>query len=315
MFLAAVFGLGPLFVVGGWLASVSLARHGPGHFLRSRLLRLGVPVLVYLVLIDPVADYLGARAEGQRLGLGHYLWEVRGDRDLGPMWFVVALLVFSLGYAAWRAVRPAGPARSVLTGRVLAVLALVIAVADFGTWLRWPYLEGTPWNLDLQHWPQAAGLFVLGVLAGEHGWFRRLPAGAARRCGWLTLSGLAALLVLAGYSLLAGGLTAIVGGWHWPTAAFAVLDGATAVVLAVWIVGWFQNRWNGPPRRVTAAAGRASYAAYFLHPLVLVGLSIAVHGLPWPPEVKFLIVAAVGVPASFAVGHLATRTPGVNRIV
>ena len=133
--------------------------------------------------------------------------------------------------------------------------------------------------------------------------------------GWLALSGLAALVVLAGYSRLTSSLTAMVGGWHWPTAAFALLDGATAVVLAVWTVSWFQNRWNGPPRRVTAAAGRASYAAYFLHPLVLVGLSIAIRGLPWPPEVKFLIVAAVGVPASFAVGHLATRTPGVNRIV
>lgn len=315
MFLAAVFGLGPLFVVGGWLASVSLARHGSGNFLRSRLLRLGIPVLVYLVLINPAAGYLGARAEGKRLGLGHYLWKVHTDQGLGPMWFVVALLVFSLGYTAWRAVWPARPAGSVLAVRVLTVVALAIAVADFGTWLLWPYLKGTPWNLDLQHWPQGAGMFALGVLAGERGWFRRLPAGAARRCGWLTLSGLAALAALAGYSLHAGGLTMIAGGWHWPTAAFALLDGTIAVVLAVWIAGWFQNRWNGPPGRVTAAAGRASYAAYFLHPLVLVGLSIAMRGLPWPPEVKFLIVAAIGVPASFAVGHLATRAPGVNRVI
>jgi glucan biosynthesis protein C len=54
--LAAIFGLGPLFLIGGWLASVSLARHGARRFVRSRLLRLGVPVLVFLFLIDPVAD-------------------------------------------------------------------------------------------------------------------------------------------------------------------------------------------------------------------------------------------------------------------
>jgi peptidoglycan/LPS O-acetylase OafA/YrhL len=103
-------------------------------------------------------------------------------------------------------------------------------------------------------------------------------------------------------------------GWHWPTAAFAVLDGATAVVLAIWVVGWFQTRWNAPSGRATAAAGRASYPAYVLHPLVLVGLSIAARGLPWPPEVKFLLVA-VGIPASFAVGYLMTRISGVNRVV
>jgi hypothetical protein len=39
------------------------------------------------------------------------------------------------------------------------------------------------------------------------------------------------------------------------------------------------------------------------------------RGAPWPPEVKFLVVAAAGIPASFAVGYLVTRVPGVNRVV
>lgn len=313
--LAAVFGLGPLFLIGGWLASVSLARHGGRQFVRSRLLRLGVPVLVYLFLVDPVADYLGARGEGKRVDLNHFLWEVGGDRDLGPMWFVVALLVFSLVYAVWRGVRPARSAGDVLAARVLVMVALAIAAVDFATWLRWPYLNATPWNLDLPHWPQAAGLFVLGALAGERRWFDHLSRRFARRCGWLVVLGLVGLLALVGYTLVAGNLTATAGGWHRPTVAFAVLDGATAVVLGVWVVGWLQTRWNGPPGPVTAATGRASYAAYILHPLVLVGLSVASRGLPWPPEAKFVIVAAVGIPASFIVGHVVTRLPGINQVV
>jgi peptidoglycan/LPS O-acetylase OafA/YrhL len=62
-------------------------------------------------------------------------------------------------------------------------------------------------------------------------------------------------------------------------------------------------------------AGRASYATYVLHPLVLIGLSVAMRGVPWAPEVKFLVVAATGIPASFAVGYVLTRVPGVNRVV
>lgn len=46
------------------------------------------------------------------------------------------------------------------------VVALAIAVVDFAVWLRWPYPQATPWNLDLTHWPQVAGLFALGALAG-----------------------------------------------------------------------------------------------------------------------------------------------------
>jgi peptidoglycan/LPS O-acetylase OafA/YrhL len=73
MLLAAVFGLGPLFVVAGWLSNRSLARHGTGPFVRSRLLRLGVPALVYLLLIDPVGDFLGRRAQGKPASLVHLL--------------------------------------------------------------------------------------------------------------------------------------------------------------------------------------------------------------------------------------------------
>jgi peptidoglycan/LPS O-acetylase OafA/YrhL len=62
-------------------------------------------------------------------------------------------------------------------------------------------------------------------------------------------------------------------------------------------------------------AGRASYATYVLHPLVLIGLSVAMRDAPWAPEVKFIVVAAAGIPASFAIGYLLTRLPGVNRVV
>jgi hypothetical protein len=61
------------------------------------MLRLGEPALVYLLLIDPVGDFLGSRAS-----LVQLLVEVRGSRDLGSMWFVVVLFVFLLAYAGWR---------------------------------------------------------------------------------------------------------------------------------------------------------------------------------------------------------------------
>jgi peptidoglycan/LPS O-acetylase OafA/YrhL len=313
--LAAVFGLAPLFVVGGWLSSISLAHHGTAHFVGSRMLRLGVPALVYLLLIDPVGDFLGSRAQGKQASLVQLLVAVRGSRDLGPMWFVLTLLVFSLAYAGWRAVRPVRPPEAALGVPVLVTLALAIAVLDFVVWLQWPYLAVAPWNLGLPRWPQAAGMFVLGVLAGERGCFTRLPATLVRRCGWLLVGGLTAILALIGYTMSIGGAELMTGSLHWSSMAFAVLDGATAVVLVVWITGWFQTRWNALAGPVMNKAGRASYATYVLHPLVLIGLSVAMRGVPWAPEVKFLVVAATGIPASFAVGYMLTRVPGVNRVV
>ncbi len=125
--LAGLFGLGPLFLLGGLLSAASLARKGPRGFALGRLVRLGGPLLVFVVLVDPLTDYLGALAEGDHPRLWPYLVDQTGTRDSGPLWFVALLLVVSLAYAAWRRLHPVrvgGASTSML-----------------GAW--WPWLPGS----------------------------------------------------------------------------------------------------------------------------------------------------------------------------
>ena len=60
-------------------------------------------------------------------------------------------------------------------------------------------------------------------------------------------------------------------------------------------------------------AGRASYATYVLHPLVLTAIMVLFASLALAPELKFLIVAAVAVPVCFLAGYTATQVPGISR--
>ena len=110
--MGALFALGPLFLVAGWFSVRSLAHRGPGGFVRSRLLRLGVPLLVYVLLINPLADYLGNLRQEDR-SLASYL----GTTEVSVMWFVAALLAFSVAYAALRYLRPAARQRRAAAGR------------------------------------------------------------------------------------------------------------------------------------------------------------------------------------------------------
>jgi Acyltransferase family len=313
---AGIFGLGPLFLVGGWLASASLARRGPRAFARARLLRLGLPALVYLAVIDPFTDWLGDRAEGDGGAFLDYLLDPFGDRDLGPVWFVAALLLFSLGYAGWRGAvphRPNGAGR--ITVRPLAWCVLGIVVGDMVVWHWWGFFDSTLWNLNWAHWPQAAGLFTLGVVAGERGWIPSLPARFARACGRVAVAGLGVLMGLAGVSLATDTFESLGGTLSAGSLLFACLDGVTAVTLSIWVVAWFVRRWDGKPSPLLARAGRGAYGAYLLHPPVLVAISAAARPLAAPPELKFLLVGAVGVPACYLVGYLVSRAPWVNRVV
>lgn len=150
--------------------------------------RLGVPLVVFVLLIDPLTAYLGSRWRTMPLGTR--------AMEVGVLWFVAALLVFSLAYAALRRARPAPAPRRSLQIAVLAAAAAVIAVSSFAVWQVWPANAVMFLNLRVGGWPQGAVPFALGVLGAEAGWLDSLPPVLARRLGWAAAAGVAALLTL-----------------------------------------------------------------------------------------------------------------------
>ena len=308
--LGALFALGPLFLVAGWFSVRSLAHRGPGGFVRSRLVRLGVPLVVFVLLIDPLTGYVGDRGKGD-------LTMPLGPREMqvGVMWFVAALLVFSVAYAALRRVRPAPAPRRPLRSGVLAAAALVIAVSSFAVWQMWPVNAETYLYLRVGEWPQGAVLFALGVLGAEAGWLDDLPQVLARRLGWIAAAGVAALLALMLSLVLARGADqAMVMGADWPTMAFALLDGVIAVTWTLWFIAWLPRRWPAHGALLGRAA-RASYATYVIHPLVLTAVMVLFATVPLAPAIKFVLVAAAGVAACFMAGYALTRVPGISKVL
>jgi hypothetical protein len=109
-----------------------------------------------------------------------------------------------------------------------------------------------------------------------------------------------------------GTLARLYGGWHWPSLIFVALEGVVAVSCSLWLLAWFGRRWT-QHGRLARRASRGAYAAYLLHPLVLV--SFAARPPPLAPEVKFLLVAPAGVAAVFTMGWTVTRSVFVARLL
>ena len=97
--------MGLLFLLAGYFTPASVARHGVPAYARERLIRLGLPLLVYGFLIGPITIALARTAENQPfLGTLVRLWG-RGAFSAGPLWFAFALMIFTFGFMAWRTVR------------------------------------------------------------------------------------------------------------------------------------------------------------------------------------------------------------------
>jgi hypothetical protein len=305
----ALFVMGFFFLVAGLLTPGSVARKGPGRFARDRMLRLGLPLLVFVLVLWPMVVYVKDRVAGRPAGpfWSAFARAVRAP-DPAHLWFVEVLLLYSLGYAAWRWLRPSVVAPAPLRLWHVVALAAGIAVASFLIRLRFP-LDSTQYaDLHLWQWPQCLGLFALGVAGARRGWLDPVPAGLGRRCGIGALVGVAAI---GGFVLLVGAdrvpVAQFFGGWHWAALATAAAEGILAAMVSVWLLGVAQRHLDRSDGALRAAAGRGAYAAFLVQGHVLVGLALALRWAALPAEVKAAVVSVLGVLACFALGWILAR--------
>jgi hypothetical protein len=313
-----LFGMGLLFFVAGLVTPPAIARKGPRRFAVDRLWRLGIPIVAYVFVLNPLLNFLGDHAMGYGETVDDYFrrtyWD---DVEFGIAWFIFALLLFSLAWAAWRAHRPApaGAARP-LHRHHLMWTVVVIAVASFVLRLVWPFLAtGDLIGLNLWEYPQMASLFVLGALAEERGWLvDGLSPDLRRRCGRAAALGAAIAVVIAVSLTITDEPDPFLGGLRPEAVLIPVAEGVISVGATFWLTDWCRRRWNRTGR-VARAAARASFAAYLLHPLVADTLAMAMRGVGIPAELKFAVVFGLAVFASFGLGWAVTRSRTSSRVL
>jgi hypothetical protein len=206
------------------------------------------------------------------------------------------------------AVRPARVVRDEpITARQLGIAAAAIVLPTFLIRLVWPIGSESVTDLNLWEWPACSTLFGLGVVAARSGWLREVPPALHRQCRQAMLAAAAALVVVAGVALGLLGVDDehLFGGWHGAALAFAACESVLAVFGAVWVLGLTQRfdrtyAW-------TERLAKTSYAAFIVQTPVLMGAAVALRPLDAPAEVKALLVAAISVPAAFALADVLLR--------
>jgi glucan biosynthesis protein C len=319
------FFMGLFFFVSGYFTPGSHDRRGAGGFLKARLLRLGVPLLLYVTVLAPLIRYmLITIGEGRSLSLtGLIELYALGEYgfDVGPLWFTETLLIFAIIYVLWRIVhRRAGgqveAAGGLPSHRAIAIYALTVGLVTFVVriWLPvgWVF---QPLNLQFPFFPQYAGMFTVGAVASRAGWLTHLSEEVAkpwRRSVVILVLALPVLFVLSGG--LGGDVSPALGGLHWQAFTYAVWEQFLCVAMSISLLRLFRERCDrqgGLSRRMSEGA----YAAFVLHAPVLVALALTLKELALPPLLKFVLLAPVAVVLCFAAGSLARRLPGLRAVL
>lgn len=324
----AAFFMGLLFLISGYFVAWSYERKGAATFLKSRFTRLGIPLLVFTGCVLAPISYL---LQGKSLSFGEFVKVLYGTGWQFPyahLWFLVHLLVYSLGYALWRHVvrRDTSSQHTELPVPThLAILLFVVALALI-TWIvriwfpidRWvPLFFVIP--AEAAHLPQYVGLFVVGTLAYRGDWLRKLPTVTGFVWLWIGMTTAVARYVVRYSDDMTGthfldAFTAN-GGLNWRSLLWSGWEALICVGLCVGLLTLFREWFNKPQGKLLSAMAGAAYGAYIIHLLIVMGAQAALHVAPLPPFIKFLLVTLVAAAISFGIAHLARQLPGVKKVL
>jgi hypothetical protein len=319
------FFMGLFFFVSGCFIPGSLDRKGQAWFWKDRLLRLGVPLVVFSVFIAKVPMYFSrVLNDGLSLSFWEYSWQhLVSDLDAGPTWFLFALLVFSAGYSVWRlATRNAGlgrrapplPSQRAMLSTGLA-LGMVMFLACQAAPIGSEYRAFGFITLQFEYFPQYILMFVAGILASRGDWLARAPAGWLSTWRWVSLALVASLpviLVLGGAA--SGRFDAFATGLTWQCAAISLWMGLACVSFSLTLTLWLRERHNRPGA-LQAAVSACAYGAYIVHPAVLVPVTVALMPVALHTLAKFGLASALAVLGSFAIAAALRKLPGARSIL
>ncbi len=313
--IGALFAIPLFFLLAGAFTPPSLERKGLWRFLIDRALRLGLPMVFFIIFLSPIIEYVDPDSAGWDGGFASFALHIWWPPAPGPTWFLGVLLVFSIGYAVVRNIRPRRHTGATVPGvRHLMAVAGIIALTSWLVRFSVP-LGHEVWRLALGQAPGWMAGFTLGALGAERGWFNPIDPRLARRMGLIAWSAVAGVALFIGAAMAVGGdIDDFAGGGTWQSMGVAVLEGVLIVSMSLWLLDFFRRRFNHQSRNAQLLS-RAAYGAFVLHQLVVVGLVLATRLVPWPPEVEYLATALLGVAGSFGLAALLLRVPGVARIV
>jgi len=326
-----------MFLISGLFVHDSLTRRGAADYLRRRFFRLGVPLLVSIFVLIPIAYYasfLRYHFPGTNdFNFFHFWWHTMtiGPWPSGQSWFLWVLLVFDvIAVAIWsmapRVFTSFGRLIAALRERPLAAfvafLALSVAcylpmhlVVGDGAWFEpghYPFpVQTSRILLYPAYFFTGVGIGVVSLRTGllaEHGEIeRRWPL-------WLGCAvlfyGAILVLVYAHHNWIDNFASPAL--W-WRTAygvAFASFSAAMAFTLPATSLRLARSSLG-----FLDATQPSAYGIYLLHYMPIIWLQYAVYDPAWPAGVKAAIVFTGTLASSWLLTVWLRKIPFVARMI
>lgn len=288
------------FFISALLISASYERKGAVRFLKDRLIRLGIPLLMFILLLNPaivglVGEFRAVSVDWKQIFL-HY-------HKPGPMWFVLTLMVFELLYVGYRILRPQKKATNQMKyPSVKQIIMFMLTAGVVAFLLRLDYPIGKSWfGLQFGYFPLYIGMYGAGLIAARQKWLEQIEWRTA--IVWLTIV-VVAIVAFAAFCYVnrdSGGSDS--GGWNRLAFAYAMWEPILCVGISYFLLTVFK-RWGNTPNHIFRMLAADSYMTYILHPFFVVLGTYLAQKWNFNPWEGLMFVCATAIVVTFCTAHL-----------
>ena len=309
-----------LFLISGYLLPQSVQKQGLKQFTQNRLMRLGLPLILSIFLINNILP-IGGLLVPDSTTFGQHFTSLPLNR-IGPQWFLVVLIIFNAMYCLWAWLRNTkfsiNQNTPVPGWRSWLISAVILGIIEMGmsrfsnVWinLKESNLDGL--GYQGMHLFTYGFLFAVGCKAASHRWLERINQRWAY--SWFQASLLISLTFLAVMvsTILAGNNS------YFLQKAWPILS--TLIPFVGWGYMAIFLTWTQHHEHIGGAwlaeAGRDGFGAYLIHMPVLYGcfMPLYLSGVTniWILSLSATILAIV---LSFWGSHQLRRIPAIRRII
>jgi len=313
------FFMGMFFFLSGYFVPQSFDRKGAKKFLRDRLIRLGIPLLVYTTVFKVIIDYLILNffKNTPITFTNVILYNIKNPGwFVGPLWFVEALLIFCFVYVLYRAFinkKVSWFKDKFPSNKAIAASIVVLAVLTFFVRIYFPV--GVEVHIfQLAHFVNYIFCFWLGILAYRGNWLENLSKKQAR--AWKIIAVI--ILVALPFIFVFGGTTEntekFTGGATWQSLVYSFWETVACYSIVISLIHIFKKRFNSHGK-LSAWMAPNFYGVYIIHQLVILPLVIIFQGIFIPSYVKFIFVSVFGVTLCFVIGDLIRKIRFTRKVL
>jgi len=333
LFQASLMGL--FFLMGGYFTPKSYDRKGVRSFWKERLLRLGIPLLLYIFLVNPILVYIihalgipnyGSFPIPQGSFLEFYLSQFQSLEafigfitQTGPMWFLYVLLIFTVVYTLWRQLtkidliqRRIPTEFSIPKYLYLLLVAIILGFVTFLVRIVSP-IDKFPLGIPLGFFVQYLMMFSVGIIAVRYKWFEKMTRHHVKV--W-AITILAVFILLYLYVFIFLGIdsdfSVFTGGFTWPALVFAMVESVIVMGMIFVLLKIFYAKFNDQGKILQNLSNSAFYM-YLIHPIVLVPVSLGFASLPLFPVIKLAIVFPLTVILCYLISHFFLERIHLNK--